>query len=66
MHPYDPVLPVDHRGEVEYMNPIKCGICPYYSALGTHCDAADKPAVKVNVCPQKRIRKAVKRRRNNP
>ena len=42
------------------MNPIKRGICPYYNALGTHCDAADKPIVKVNVCPQKRIRKAVK------
>lgn len=42
------------------MNPIKCGICPYYSALGTHCDAADKPAAKVNVCPQKEIRKAGK------
>lgn len=41
------------------MNQIKCGICPYYS-LDTRCDAADKPAVKVNVCPQKRIRKAVK------
>lgn len=42
------------------MNPIKCGICPYYNTLDTRCDAADKPAVKVNVCPQRRIRKAVK------
>lgn len=42
------------------MNPIKCGICPYYNALGTHCDAAGKSIAKVNVCPQKRIRKAVK------
>lgn len=38
------------------MNQIKCGICPYYNTLDTHCDAAGKPAVKVNVCPQRRIR----------
>lgn len=42
------------------MNPIKCGICPYYNTPNTHCDAVNKPAVKVNVCPQKRIRKAIK------
>ena len=42
------------------MNPIKCGICPYYNTFGTRCDAADKPAVKVNVCPQRRIRKVIK------
>ena len=48
------------QGEAEYMNPIKCGICPYYNTLDTHCDAAGKPAVKVNVCPQRRIRKAIK------
>lgn len=41
------------------MNPIKCGICPYYNTLDTRCDAADKPAAKVNACPQKKIRKAV-------
>lgn len=48
------------------MNPIKCGNCPYYNALGTHCYAAGKPAVKVNVCPQKRIRKAIKVKEDNP
>ena len=48
------------------MNPIKCGICPYCNVTGTHCDAADKPAVKVNVCPQKRIRKAIKSKEDNP
>ena len=42
------------------MNPIKCGICPYYNTPNTHCDAAGKPAVKVNVCPQRRIRKVIK------
>lgn len=42
------------------MNPIKRGICPYYNTLDTHCDAVNKPAAKVNVCPQKKIRKAVK------
>lgn len=42
------------------MNPIKCGICPYYNAPGTHCDAADKSIAKVNTCPQRRIRKAIK------
>lgn len=47
------------------MNPIKCGICPYYS-LGTRCDAAGKPAAKVNVCPQKIIRKAIKVKEDNP
>lgn len=48
------------------MNPIKCGICPYYNALGTHCDAAYKSITKVNVCPQRRIRKAVKAKEGNP
>ena len=42
------------------MNQIKCGICPYYNAPGTRCYAADKPAAKVNVCPQWKIRNAVK------
>ena len=48
------------------MNPIKCGICPYYSAPGTHCDAVDKPAAKVNVCPLRKIRKAIKVKEDNP
>lgn len=48
------------------MNPIKCGICPYYSTPGTRCDAADKPVAKVNACPQKKIRKAVKVKEDNP
>lgn len=42
------------------MNPIKCGICPYYNTLDTRCDAAYKSIAKVNVCPQWRIRKAIK------
>lgn len=42
------------------MNQIKCGTCPYYSTYNMHCDAAGKPVVKVNVCPQRRIRKAIK------
>lgn len=42
------------------MNPIKCGTCPYYNAPGTRCGAECKPAAKVNVCPQRKIIKAVK------
>ena len=42
------------------MNPIKCGICPYYSTYNMRCDAADKSIAKANVCPQRRIRKAIK------
>ena len=48
------------------MSQIKCGICPYYNAPGTHCDAADKPVVKVNACPQKIIRNAIKVKEDNP
>lgn len=48
------------------MNQIKCGICPYYNAPDTHCDAVGKPAAKVNVCPQRRIRKAIKMKEGEP
>ena len=61
---YPNSIPVEVAAEC--MNQIKCGICPYYNTLDTRCDAAGKPAAKVNVCPQRRIRKAIKAKEDNP